>query len=120
MDEFAQYMTDVFRLFGRITLRRMFAGHGLFYDGIMFGLVYDETLYLKVDAENVSDFQSQGLKQFEYTRQGKLIGLSFYQAPDSLLDDPSEATQWARRSFDAALRSNASKSVSKRSVRPSS
>jgi hypothetical protein len=68
VDEFAQYMAEVFRLFGRITLRRMFAGHGIFYNGIMFGFVYDETLYLKVDAENVRDFQSQGLKQLEYPR----------------------------------------------------
>lgn len=117
MDEFAQYMLDVFRIFGRITLRRMFAGYGIFRDGVMFGLVYDETLYLKADAENVIDFRRQGLKQFEYARQGKLIGLSYYQAPDIVLEDPHEAARWARRSFEAAIRADASKSASKRSVR---
>lgn len=50
MDVLAQYTADVFRLFGQITLGRMFAGHGMFYNGIMFGLVYNQTLYLKVDA----------------------------------------------------------------------
>lgn len=87
----------------------MFAGHGLFRDGIMFGLVYDETLYLKADAENVIDFQRQNLKQFEYVRQGKLIGLSYYQAPEEVLEDQHEAALWARRSFEAALRANVSK-----------
>ena len=111
MDEFAQYMLDVFRLFDRITLRRMFAGYGIFREGVMFGLVYDETLYLKTDAENVIDFQRQGLKQFEYARQGKLIGLSYYQAPDSVLEDPNEAARWARRSFEAAIRADVSKRV---------
>lgn len=57
MSEFTQHMSDVFRLFGPITLRRVFAGHGFFPDGIMFGLVCDETLYLKVDTENVEGFQ---------------------------------------------------------------
>jgi len=109
LDEFAQHLTDVFRLFGPITLRRMFAGYGVFRDGIMFGLVYEETLYLKVDAENIASFQDQGLRQFEYIRQGKVIGLSYYQAPEAVLEDVNEAALWARRSFEAALRANVSK-----------
>jgi len=117
VDEFAQYMPEVFRLFGPITLRRMFAGYGIFRESIMFGLVYDETLYLKADAENVIDFRRLGLKQFEYTRQGKLIGLSYYQAPETVPEDPHEAAQWACRSFEAAMRADMSKSASKRSMR---
>lgn len=109
MDEFAEYMLDVFRLYGRITLRRMFSGYGLFREGMMFGLVYDETLYLKADAENAIDFQKLNLRQFEYARQGRLIALSYYQAPDVVLEDQSEAAIWARRSFAAALRADASK-----------
>ena len=111
MNEFAQYLHDVFRLFGRITLRQMFAGYGIFLDGIMFGFAYKEVLYLKADAKNVIDFQRQALRQFEYARQGKLVGLSYYQAPEIVLEDPHEAALWARRSFDAAIRARASKSV---------
>ena len=77
----------------------------------MFGLVYGQTLYLKVDAENVEDFQRQGLRQFEYFREGKLVGLSYYQAPEAVLDDPHEAALWARRSFEAPLRAGGSKAV---------
>ena len=109
MDEFVQYMLDVFRMFGPITLRRMFAGYGIFHNGIMFGLVYDKILYLKVDSENVRDFEQQGLKQFGYARQGRLVGLSYYQAPEVVLEDPQEATLWARRSFEAARRAGFSK-----------
>jgi DNA transformation protein and related proteins len=90
MKEFAQHMADVFRLFGPITLRRMFAGYGIFRDGIMFGLVYDDTLYLKADAENAVNFQRQGLGQFEYARQGKIISMSYYRAPEPVLEDPDE------------------------------
>lgn len=104
MDEFAQHMADVFRQFGPITLRRMFGGHGLFRDGIMFGLLFDDALYLKVDARNIGDFQSLGLGRFDYLRQGKRVGLSYYQAPDTLMDDAEEAARWARRAFEAALR----------------
>ncbi len=115
LDEFAQHLTDVFRLFGPISLRRMFSGYGVFHDGIMFGLVSQETLYLKADAENSADFRDQGLGQFEYVRQGKIIGLSYYQAPETVLEDANEAALWARRSFAAALRAGASKARSVRS-----
>lgn len=113
-NEFAQYMVDVFRLFGPVTLRRMFSGYGIFHEGLMFGLVFDEALYLKADAENVAGFERLGLPQLEYDRQGKTVGLSYYRAPESLLDDAHEAAQWARRSFDAALRANAPKKKARR------
>lgn len=116
-DEFAQHMADIFRLFGPISLRRMFSGYGVFRDGIMFGLVYEETLYLKADAENRADFRDQGLSQFEYIRQGKVVGLSYYQAPEAVLEDSNEAALWARRSFEAALRAGASKAKTVRSRR---
>ena len=114
-DEFAQHLTDVFRLFGPISLRRMFSGYGIYHDGIMFGLISQDTLYLKADAENSADFRDQGLSQFEYVRQGKVIGLSYYQAPETVLEDANEAALWARRSFAAALRAGASKARSARS-----
>ena len=108
-DEFAQHLTDVFRLFGAISLRRMFSGYGIYHDGIMFGLIAQDTLYLKADAKNSAAFRDQGLSQFEYVRQGKVIGLSYYQAPEIVLEDANEAALWARRSFEATLRANASK-----------
>jgi len=114
-DEFAQHLNDVFRLFGPISLHRMFSGYGIYHDGIMFGLISQDTLYLKADAENSAAFRDQGLSQFEYVRQGKIIGLSYYQAPEIVLEDANEAALWARRSFEAALRANASKAKSARS-----
>jgi DNA transformation protein and related proteins len=113
MNEFTQHVADVLRAFGAFEVRRMFAGYGLFRDGLMFGLVYDETLYLKVDEQNVTDFVRLDLAQFQYPRQGKLVGLSFYRAPDSVMDDAGEAAMWARSSWEAALRANVKK-LSKR------
>lgn len=115
LDEFAQHLTDVFRLFGLITLRRMFSGYGIYHDGIMFGLISQDTLYLKADAKNSAAFRDQGLGQFEYVRQGKVVGLSYYQAPEVVLEDANEAALWARHSFEAALRANASKAKTVRS-----
>ena len=113
VNEFMRHMADVFSAFGPLEVRRMFAGHGLFREGLMFALVYDETLYLKVDDENLADFISRGLPQFEYQRQGRLVGLSYYRAPESMLDDRAQAAAWARRAWEAALRANARKPLKK-------
>jgi DNA transformation protein len=102
--EFAEHLRDVFRTFGRVELRPMFGGYGVYHRGLMFGLVDDDTLYLKADAENAADFRALGLPQFEYLRQGKVARMSYYRAPETVMDNPDDAARWARRSFEAALR----------------
>jgi len=37
----------------------MVGGHGIFFDGLMFGLVADSILYLKVDKEIENDIYGQ-------------------------------------------------------------
>jgi DNA transformation protein len=96
MSEFSDYLKELFEQFGPIQARKMFGGHGLFHEGLMFGLVADETLYLKADKINASDFESLGLGQFEYEKAGKIIKMSYYLAPDDIFDDREEAALWAR------------------------
>lgn len=105
MSEFVEFLKEVFREFGAVSARKMFGGYGIFYDGLMIGLVADDTLYLKVDSETEPEFTNNGLAQFMYPRGDKHIGMSYYQAPESALDDPSEMNKWAQLAYAAALRS---------------
>jgi len=109
MNEYLEYLNEVFELFGPITARRMFGGYGIYHDGLMFALVADGTLYLKADAENSSYFEEEGLGPFEYDKNGKLVRMAYYQAPDEIMDDREQAAVWARRSFEAALRGKSSR-----------
>lgn len=104
MSGFVDYLHEVFEPFGRIRARRMFGGYGIYHDGIMFALVSGDTLYLKADDRTASLFETRSLPRFEYTRAGRTVGLSYYEAPEEIFDDPDEALAWARRAFDAALR----------------
>ncbi|QPK64470.1 TfoX/Sxy family protein [Methylomonas sp. LL1] len=61
MSELIAYLPEVFELFGPVTLRMMFGGCGIYHGGLMFALVVDNTLYLKVDAESAHYFDEQGL-----------------------------------------------------------
>jgi DNA transformation protein len=104
VSEFVAYLEEVFREFGSISSRRMFGGYGVFYDGLMIGLVADDMLYLKVDLESEATFKEHGLPQFKYSKAGKMVGMSFYLAPEEALDDPTEMQEWAKLAYGAALR----------------
>ena len=105
MSEFVEYLHEVFRHFGSLTTRKMFGGYGIYYQGLMFGLVADDELYLKTDEENLSAFKELGLEPFEYNKNGKLMKMSYYQAPEEIYDDCEVASDWANSAYAAALRS---------------
>lgn len=111
MSEFVDHLKDVFRLFGPFAAKRMFSGYGLFRDGLMFGLVVRDTLYLKADAQSAPQFTQLNLAQFEYQRQGKATKLSYYTAPEAVMEDAADAARWARLGFEAALRAEAAKAA---------
>ena len=104
MSEFIEYLQELFEKFGPVHTRKMFGGYGIYHDGVMFGLVEDDTLYLKSDETSVEYFQSRGLGQFEYDRGGKTVKMSYYRAPDEIMDNPDEASLWARRAWEVAFR----------------
>lgn len=95
--------------FGNVCAKRMFGGYGIFKDELMFGLVADETLYLKADDVNRTDFEARGLERFVYYKKGKPMYLSYYQAPEETLDNAGDMLAWAEKSFSAAIRSGTRK-----------
>ena len=44
MSDYIDFLKEVFSEFGAVSARRMFGGHGLYFDGLMFGLVTQDTL----------------------------------------------------------------------------
>lgn len=109
MSEFIDYLEEVFEEFGPIYAKKMFGGYGIYHNGIMFGLVSDNTLYLKADETTSGYFQSRGLDQFEYVKGQKIVQMSYYLAPEEVLEDPTEAKLWALRAYKAAVQAKSGK-----------
>lgn len=103
-DGFVSHLLELLEPMNGVTAKRMFGGHGIFCNGLMFGLVADSTLYLKVDDENKADFEARGLGPFTYTGKGKPISMSYYQAPEETLDNSDDMLAWAERAYAAAVR----------------
>ena len=105
VNEFVEYLHEVFRLFGTIKSKPMFGGYGVYHQGLMIGLVANDTLYLKTDALSALQFSEAGCVPFEYTKNGTTMKMSYSSAPIELFDDPEMAKDWASLAYAAALRS---------------
>jgi DNA transformation protein len=104
-DEFAEFLRDQLAPLGRITMRRMFSKTGVFCDGVMLGMVADNTLYFRVDDGNRVEFkEAASFPPLNYRKKGASIDLSFWRAPERLFDEPDELIAWARAALAAARR----------------
>jgi DNA transformation protein and related proteins len=104
-DDFAEFLRDQLAPVGRITMRRMFGKTGVFCDGVMLGMVTDNTLYFRVDDGNRATFkEAESFPPLNYEKKGETIDLAFWRAPERLFDEPEELVAWARAALAAARR----------------
>ena len=104
-----EFIREVFLRFGTVTVKRMFGGAGIYAEGLMFGLVFDGAIFLKVDESSIPDFEREGSQPFVYTRAkspGRIgrHSLSYWRLPERLYDDPDELAIWAGRALAIAQR----------------
>jgi DNA transformation protein and related proteins len=103
-EAFLDFLRDALAGLGPVVVRRMFGGAGISCDGVMFALVADNTLYLKADAESRAAFEAEGLGPFVYEGRGKPVAMSYWRAPERLLDESDELLAWARTALAVAHR----------------
>jgi DNA transformation protein and related proteins len=115
-DEFIEYVMELFGPFGTVGARRMFGGHGVYLDGLMFAIVSEDALYLKADEMNRVEFEQAGCEIFGYARKGKRATLGFFRAPEDAMESPELMLPWARTAYAAALRTNAKKQVAEQAA----
>src|SRR5690606_35267175 len=99
-----------------VATRAMFGGHGVYRDGVIIGIVIDEALYLKVDAQTRPAFEAAGCAPFVYESRGKVVPMSYWSVPEDALDSPQEFRPWAQRAWEAALRKPRPKPKSRKAV----
>ena len=104
-DSFAEWLREQLAPLGRVTMRRMFGKIGVFCDGLMLGMVRDNTLYFRVDDDNRATFKEvESFPPLNYEKKGGTIDLSFWRSPERLFDEPDELVTWARAALAGARR----------------
>jgi DNA transformation protein len=102
---FGEFLCEQLAPLGKVTMRRMFGKSGVFCSGLMFGMVTDDMLYVRVDDHNREVFkEAQSAPPLNYEKKGATIDLAFWRVPERLLDEPDELVLWAQAALAAARR----------------
>lgn len=100
---YREYVADQLSALGQVTIKRMFGGAGLYFEGRMFGLLDDDTVYFRVDDETRSEFIARGMGAFHPVRSDpKKVSLNYYQVPAEVLEDSEQLVAWAERAVKAS------------------
>ncbi|MBI3675503.1 MAG: TfoX/Sxy family protein [Proteobacteria bacterium] len=98
---------DLFASFGPIALCRFFGGEGICVGEAMIGMVFDDRIYFKTDAQTRAAFIAEKCKPFTFVKRksGETVVTGWYALPERLYDDPDELAAWARTALGVVRRS---------------
>lgn len=118
-EHFLAHVEELFAPLGKVRIKRMFGGAGVYAHDRMFALLADETIFLKVDDALKAALAAEGSAPFMWTPgDGRApIAMSYWRMPDTALDDPDKAAEWGRRALEAAESSRSSAPRKKRTSR---
>lgn len=110
--DFLEFVLDQLSRIPAVTSRRMFGGIGLYQGPVFFAIIDDGRLYFVTDDGTRAEFESRGMKPFQYA-PGKFIR-TYYEVPVDVLEDDTELQSWARAAVAAQERRGAKKAGTKR------
>jgi DNA transformation protein len=79
----------------------MFGGTGLYRDGLFFGIIARDALYLKVDDTNRQDYERAGSGPFK-PYEDRAGTMQYYAVPLDVLESAPELVAWARKAVSVA------------------
>ena len=100
---FRAVVRDPFEELGAVTSRPLFGGVGLYHDGLFFGILAGDVLYLKVDDRTRGDYVEAGTAPFK-PYAGRPVTMHYYGVPAAVLESPPELARWARKAIAVAAR----------------
>ncbi len=110
-------LEELFAPFAVVSVRRMFSGHGVYFDDLCFALSIGGGVYLKVDAETQADFAAVGSRPFVYSARGREVQVGYWLLPPAAFDDEDALRRWASLAFAAARRAVAKRTAKRQKVR---
>ena len=111
MDSYLEFVLERLSVAGNVIAKAMFGGYGIYQGDIMFGLVADGVLYLKVGEPNIKDYIQAGMKPFLYeAKNGKPISMSYWRLPEDVLESNEDLPKWVNKSIEVAKAAKPKKS----------
>jgi DNA transformation protein len=114
--DFLAYVLEQLDRVEGVSSRRMFGGAGLYSHECFFGLIAEDTLYLRVDDANRARYTARGMGRFRPYADRPELSMNYYEIPAEVLEDPQELSLWAAESI-AAARTAADNKPARRALR---
>ena len=90
---------------GTVTKRAMMGGATLYLEGTIFGIVADDLLWFKADAQSDAAWDDAGCVRFTYEMgEGRTGTMNYRRAPDDVYDDADALREWALLGVAAGAR----------------
>lgn len=97
--QLAEHVIDLLADWDEVRAKRMFGGVGLFRNGRMFGLIFDEQLYLR-SAGAIAEADNE--RAFGYHRAGRWVQLPYLRVDAEALEHPEALACLADAAWQAA------------------
>src|SRR5512147_201982 len=92
------YVLDQFGGAGEVVWRRMFGGVGLYRDGVFFGAIDDDAVYMRVDEASRPEYERRGMPALRPLKsKPELVMQSYFQLPPEILEDRELLRDWLER-----------------------
>jgi len=98
-DPFDAYVLEQLRLVEGVSTRRMFGGRALYSRDRIFGIVFDQQLYFRTDADSRADYLDRGMAVFRPKPNQTMT--QYYEVPAEVLEDPATLAAWAAGAAEA-------------------
>lgn len=103
--EITDHILDLFSELLGISYRAMFGGYGVYKNGCIIAVIIDGELYFKVGDSNRDYYLNLQLHPFSYEKNGKIVSMSYYQAPEGIYEDHELLKDLVEQSYEVSLQS---------------
>ena len=104
-DDFFVFVQDQLAPWSRIDKKKMFGVLGLYREGLMFGIIARNMVYLKVDDSNKQKYIDAGSESLKVFKSNSEVP-SYYELPVDVLEDADAFREWAEESYTIQLNKN--------------
>jgi DNA transformation protein and related proteins len=104
-NEFKEFVLERLECTGKVNTSKFFGGVGLRRDGVQFGMMIGNSLYLVVDDITRPAYIDAGSGAFSYlTKKGRVQVRRYFEVPQAVLEDDDTLRDWTAQAVSIARR----------------
>ncbi len=100
-EDYLAFVLEQFARVAPVTSRRMFGGVGIYADGVFFGVIDNNQIFLRTGPGNLADYESVGSAAFQ-PMGPDTKPMSYHELPVGVLEDVAKLRLWVSKAITEA------------------